>query len=57
LPVVIVGSKRIADLEWTFREVGAAAFFVTRIPGHEMASLCRKLWSGSSHHYQGSSQR
>jgi DNA-binding response OmpR family regulator len=57
LPVVIVGSKRIADLEWAFREVGAAAVFVSRIPGHEMASLCRKLWSGSSHHYQGSSHR
>jgi DNA-binding response OmpR family regulator len=57
LPVVIVGSKPIADLEWAFREVGAAAFFVDRIPGHEMASVCRKLWSGSNHRSQKSSHR
>lgn len=57
LPVVIVGSKRIADLEWAFREVGAAAFFVNKIPGHEMASVCRKLWSSSSYHSQGSTHR
>ena len=41
LPVLIVGTKRIAHLEWSFRELGAAAFFAKRIPGHEMASLCR----------------
>lgn len=62
LPVVIVGSKRIADLEWAFREVGAAAFFIHRIPGHEMAAHCRnlldrKLGSGSSSHTQGSTHR
>jgi DNA-binding response OmpR family regulator len=67
LPVVIVGSKWITDLEWAFREVGAAAFFINRIPGHEMASLCRnlmgrnllggKLGSGSSYHTQGSTHR
>jgi DNA-binding response OmpR family regulator len=62
LPVVILGSKRIADLEWAFREVGAAAFFIDRIPGHEMAALCRNLLggkpgSGSSYHTQGSTNR
>jgi DNA-binding NtrC family response regulator len=65
LPVLIVGTKRIAHLEWSFRELGAAAFFAKRIPGHEMASLCRRQWSrqsasrserfASSHQHQGSS--
>jgi hypothetical protein len=45
LPTVIIASKQISQLEWAFREVGTAAFFVNRIPGHEMAALCRKLWS------------
>jgi DNA-binding NtrC family response regulator len=44
LAVVIVGSKAVARLEWSFRELGAAAFFSKRIPGHEMAALCRRLW-------------
>jgi len=65
LPVLIVGSKRIAQLEWSFRELGSVAFFAKRIPGHEMASLCRRQWSRqrasrterfvSSHQHQGSS--
>jgi DNA-binding NtrC family response regulator len=64
LPVLIVGTKRIAHLEWSFRELGAAAFFSKRIPGHEMASLCRRQWSNqnasctqrpaTSHHQRGS---
>jgi DNA-binding NtrC family response regulator len=44
LPVLIVGSTQTARLEWAFRELGAAAFFSKRIPGHEMASLCRRQW-------------
>ncbi len=48
LPVVVVGKKRIAHLEWLFRELGAAAFFPKKIPGHEMAALCRRLWNHSS---------
>jgi hypothetical protein len=65
LAVVIVGNKAIAPLEWLFRELGAAAVFAKRIPGHEMASLCRRLWSRQnasraerltmSHPYQGTS--
>jgi DNA-binding NtrC family response regulator len=65
LPVLIVGTKRIAHLEWSFRELGAAAFFSKRNPGHEMASLCRRQWSrqstsraerpATSHHQRGSS--
>ncbi len=65
LPVLIVGTKRIAHLEWSFRELGAAAFFSERIPGHEMASLCRRQLSSQStsrserpapsHHQRGSS--
>ncbi len=46
LPVLIVGAPAIAPLEWTFRELGARAFFVKKIPGHEMASLCRRQWGG-----------
>jgi DNA-binding NtrC family response regulator len=45
LPVVIVGNAKLVRLEWTFRELGAAAFFPKKSPGHEMASLCRRLWS------------
>jgi DNA-binding NtrC family response regulator len=66
LPVVIVGTKRAAHLEWSFRELGAAAFVPQKIPGHEMASLCRRQWNRrsasrserpiSSHPHQGSSQ-
>ena len=48
LPVVIVSSTKLARLEWSFRELGAAAFFPRKIPGHEMASLCRRLWSSES---------
>jgi DNA-binding NtrC family response regulator len=48
LPVVVVGNKRMAHLEWSFRELGAAAFFAKKIPGREMASICRRLWSHSS---------
>ncbi len=46
LPVLIVGTPAIAPLEWSFRELGARAFFVKKIPGHEMASLCRRQWGG-----------
>lgn len=45
LPVVVVGSSDEAPLEWAIRELGAAAFFARRIPGHEMADLCRRQWS------------
>jgi DNA-binding NtrC family response regulator len=48
LPVLIVGSTQTARLEWAFRELGAAAFFPNRIPGHEMASLCRRQWKGQN---------
>ena len=73
LPVLIVGAPPIAPLEWSFRELGARAFFVKKIPGHEMASLCRRQWGGripatserkpsgkepvSSKHHQGPSER
>jgi DNA-binding response OmpR family regulator len=45
LPVVIVGSERVADLEWLFLELGAVVFFSKKTPGHEMAALCRRQWS------------
>jgi len=47
LPVMIIGAKRVAHLEWSFRELGAIAFFPQRIPGHEMASLCRRQWAST----------
>jgi DNA-binding NtrC family response regulator len=48
LSIVIVGTKQLAHLEWSFRELGAVAFFSRKIPGHEMASLCRRQWSTHS---------
>jgi DNA-binding response OmpR family regulator len=42
LPVFVVGSTRLAALEWSVRDLGAAAFFAKAIPGHEMAELCRR---------------
>lgn len=42
LPVFVVGSNRLAGLEWSVRDLGAAAFFVHTIPGHQMAELCRR---------------
>jgi hypothetical protein len=48
LPVVAIASEETADLEWPVRELGAIAFFVRRIPGHEMANLCRRQWAGKS---------
>ena len=65
LAVVIVANKAIAPLEWSFRELRAAAFFSRKIPGHEMAALCRRLWGRqnglraerltTSHSHQGPS--
>jgi DNA-binding NtrC family response regulator len=48
LPVLIVGSDQTADLEWPVRDLGALAFFATKIPGDEMASLCRRQWSNNA---------
>ena len=45
LPAFVVGAPAVAPLEWTFRELGARAFFAKKIPGHEMASLCRRQWT------------
>jgi DNA-binding response OmpR family regulator len=42
LPVFVIGSTRLAALEWSVRDLGAAAFFAKTIPGHEMAELCRR---------------
>jgi DNA-binding NtrC family response regulator len=42
LPVFVVGSNRLADLEWSVRDLGATAFFAHTIPGHQMADLCRR---------------
>jgi DNA-binding response OmpR family regulator len=42
LPVFVVGSNRLAGLEWSVRDLGATAFFAKTIPGHQMADLCRR---------------
>jgi DNA-binding response OmpR family regulator len=42
LPVFVVGSNRLAGLEWSVRDLGATAFFAHTIPGHQMADLCRR---------------
>jgi len=45
LPVIVVGSDETVDLEWPSRELGAIAFFACRVPGDEMANLCRRQWT------------
>lgn len=44
LPIFVVVSNKMAELEWSVRDLGATAFFAKTIPGHEMAGLCRRQW-------------
>lgn len=41
-PIVVVGSKHSAGLEWSIRELGAAAFLRECYSGSELAQLCRR---------------
>jgi DNA-binding NtrC family response regulator len=45
LPVFVVGSAHLSALEWSVRDLGAAAFFAKTIPGHQMAELCRRQFT------------
>ena len=47
LPVIVVAQGQTAMFEWPVRDLGACAFLAKRIPGHEMADLCRRQWSTS----------
>jgi len=40
-PVIVIGSKQTAELEWPLRELGAFAFVEDRIGGEELARICR----------------
>lgn len=44
LPVLVLASPRMADLEWSVRELGATAFLPADIGGDELATLCRRQW-------------
>lgn len=44
-PVVVVGSKQSAELEWSIRELGAAAFLRECYSGSELAQLCRRQFA------------
>ena len=43
-PVIVVGSDRMADLEWPVRELGAVDFRAGFVPGSEIAAFCRTQW-------------
>ena len=42
-PVIVIGSRRSADLECALRELGATQFLTERPGGHELALVCRRL--------------
>ena len=44
VPVIVVGSARMADLEWSVRELGAVEFRAGFVPGFEVAAFCRTQW-------------
>ncbi len=45
LPVIVLASDVMSDLEWSVRELGAVEFRSGFVPGFEIANLCRKQWS------------
>ncbi len=45
LPTIVVAAAEHADWEWSVREAGATAFVNEFIGGHQMAAVCRKIWS------------
>jgi len=45
LPIIVIGSGRIAELEWPMRELGTLAFRPGFVSGEELARLCRRQWS------------
>lgn len=42
-PVLVVASKRTADLEWAVRELGVVQFVPQPISGKRLATVCRRL--------------
>ena len=45
VPVIVVGSERMRELEWPVRELGATSFECGHINGVELAQTCRRLWA------------
>lgn len=43
-PVIVIGEKRSAELEWSLRELGALQFFTDDLSGEELADFCRRQW-------------
>ena len=44
-PAIVVASRKMADLEWPVRELGAVEFVADAISGEDLARLCRRQWS------------
>ena len=44
-PIIMVGPGKMAELEWSMRELGALAFLPDSVSGEELARLCRRQWS------------
>lgn len=42
-PIMVIASVEYAELEWTIREAGAAAFLNDEIGGQEVARLCSRM--------------
>lgn len=42
-PIVVIASTEYAELEWTIREAGAAAFLNDEIGGQEVAQICSRM--------------
>ena len=45
-PIIVIGSSRTAELEWSVRELGALEFVVDYISGEDLARLCRRQLAG-----------
>ena len=44
-PVIVIGSSRVLELEWSVRELGAVEFLPDSVLGEDLATLCRRQWS------------
>lgn len=44
LPIVVIGPKRTADLEWAIRELGVLHVCDEFPSGEDLARLCRRQW-------------
>jgi DNA-binding response OmpR family regulator len=42
-PIIVIASPEYAELEWTVREAGAAAYVNDEIGGRDLARICSRL--------------